>query len=71
MTYDSDGVQYAECKDCFVTKRIADDWGRCSSCANMCNGCGEYVDYDLDGDLRCEMCPIEMDTPPVSPGFGI
>ena len=52
--------QYEECKDCFQSRRIADDWGRCAGCANLCEWCGAYVDYDLDGDLRCEMCPIEM-----------
>ena len=51
-----------ECKDCFEEARLVNR-GRCSGCANMCNSCGEYVDYDLDGDLRCEMCPIELESP--------
>jgi len=57
--YNPNGAKYEDCKDCFKSARLVDDWGRCGECANMCNRCGEYVDYDLDGDLRCEMCPIE------------
>ena len=31
---------------------------------NICNSCSASVDYELDGDLRCENCPIELDDAP-------